>query len=85
MQESVTSLYTALLSGANFVLHAAGWLESALTIGYEKLVLDADYLGAAHTFLKGLPLDKNALALNAFEEVKPGAHFFGCDRSSCGD
>ena len=78
MQESVTSLYTALLSGANFVLHAAGWLESALTIGYEKLVLDADYLGAAHTFLKGLPLDTNALALNAFEEVAPGNHFFGC-------
>ena len=78
MQESVTSLYTAMLCGANFILHAAGWLEAALTIGYEKLVLDADYLGAAHTFLKGLSLDANARALGAFEEVGPGNHFFGC-------
>ena len=78
MQESVNSLYTALLCGANFILHSAGWLEAALTIGYEKLVLDADYLGAAHTFLKGLSLDANARALGAFEEVGPGNHFFGC-------
>ena len=78
MQESVTSLYTALLCGANFVLHAAGWLEGALTIGYEKLVLDADYLGAAHTFLKGLPIDFDELAFEAFQEVGPGGHFFGC-------
>ncbi len=78
MQESVTSLYTALLCGANFVLHAAGWLEGALTIGYEKLVLDADYLGAAHTFLKGLPMDFDELAFEAFQEVGPGGHFFGC-------
>ena len=78
MQESVTSLYTALLCGANFILHAAGWLEGALTIGYEKLVLDADYLGAAHTFLKGLPVDFDKLTLDAFKEVGPGGHFFGC-------
>ena len=78
MQESVTSLYTALLCGANFILHAAGWLEAALTIGYEKLMLDVDYLGAAHTFLKGLPVDTNTLAFDAFEEVGPGGHFFGC-------
>ena len=78
MQESVTSLYTALLCGANFILHAAGWLEGALTIGYEKLVLDADYLGAAHTFLKGLSVDVDELAFDAFREVGPGGHFFGC-------
>ena len=77
MQGSVTSLYTALLCGANFVLHAAGWLEAALTIGYEKLVLDADHLGAVHTPPGGLPLDANALAMDAFREVDPGGHFFG--------
>ena len=78
MQESVTSLYTALLCGANFILHAAGWLEAALAIGYEKFVLDADHLGAVHTLLAGLALDSDALALDAFEEVGPGNHFFGC-------
>ena len=78
MQESVTSLHTALLCGANFILHAAGWLEAALTVGYEKLVLDADHLGAVHTLLGGLAVDAEALALDAFREVGPGNHFFGC-------
>ena len=78
MQETVNSVNTAVLCGANFVLHAAGWLEGALTIGYEKLVLDADYLGALHVFLRGLDLDDNAFAMDAFEEVGPGNHFFGC-------
>ena len=78
MQESVTSLYTALLCGANFILHAAGWLEAALAIGYEKLMLDADYLGVVHALLNGLPVDSGALALDAFEEVGPGNHFFDC-------
>ena len=77
MQETVNSLNTAVLCGANFVLHAAGWLEGALTISYEKLMLDADYLGALHTLLKGLALDDNAFAMDAFAEVGPGGHFFG--------
>lgn len=77
MQETVNSLNTAVLCGANFVLHAAGWLEGALTVSYEKLVLDADYLGALHVFLRGLDLDENAFAMEAFGEVGPDNHFFG--------
>ncbi len=81
MQETVNSLYTSVLCGANFVLHAAGWLEGALTVGYEKLVLDAEYLGAMHTFLGGLDLDDEAFAMDAFRQVEPGTHFFGCDHT----
>lgn len=81
MQETVNSLNTAVLCGANFVLHAAGWLEGALTISYEKLLLDADYLGALHVLLRGLSLDDNAFAMDAFSEVGPGNHFFGCQHT----
>jgi trimethylamine--corrinoid protein Co-methyltransferase len=77
-QESADALLPALLSGANFVLHAAGWLEGGLTMGYEKLVLDADRLGMMHVLMGGLSLDDNAFALNAFREVGPGKHFLGC-------
>jgi trimethylamine--corrinoid protein Co-methyltransferase len=77
-QESADSLLPALLSGVNFVLHAAGWLEGGLTMGYEKLVLDADRLGMMHVLMKGLALDDNAFALDAFREVGPGKHFLGC-------
>jgi trimethylamine--corrinoid protein Co-methyltransferase len=78
MMESVTALHASVLSGANFVLQAAGWLEGALTISYEKLVMDADYLGAMHRFLQGLPLENESFAMDAFSEVGPGGHFFGC-------
>lgn len=76
-QESADSLMPALLSGANFILHSAGWLEGGLTIGYEKLLLDCDHLGMMHTFLQGMPVDANSLAMDAFREAGPGKHFLG--------
>ena len=76
-QESADSLLTALMSGTNFVLHAAGWLEGGLVMDYEKLVLDNDRLGMMHVLLRGLNLDDNAFALDGFREVGPGNHFLG--------
>ncbi len=43
--ESAATLQPTILAGVNFVLHAAGWLEGGLTIGYEKFILDADQCG----------------------------------------
>ena len=76
--ESTQTMIPALLAGVNFVLHAAGWLEGGLCTGYEKLVMDADRLGAYQVMLGGLPLDENALALDAYAEVEPAGHFLGC-------
>ena len=78
MLESAVSMQAAILCGANFILHSAGWLEGGLSMGYEKFILDADFCGALHTYLAGIPLDDNALALDSFSEVGPGKHFFGC-------
>ncbi len=78
MQESAVSMQAAILCGANFILHSAGWLEGGLVMGYEKFVQDADFCGALHTYMKGVSLDENQLALDAFREVGPGNHFFGC-------
>lgn len=77
-QESADTLTPTVLSGANYVLHAAGWLESGLTVGYEKFVIDADRCGAMHTFSQGFDTGDEALALEAFREVGPGGHFLGC-------
>ncbi len=76
--ESADSMMSTALGGANFVLHAAGWLEGGLATGYEKLVQDADRLGAYQVMLSGLPLDDNALARDAYHEVEPSGHFLGC-------
>ncbi len=76
--ESANTLTPTLLAGSNFVLHAAGWLEGGLTMGYEKFVMDLDQLGMAHTFSKGIDISTNGQAMDAIAEVGPGKHFLGC-------
>ena len=76
--ESADSMLSTVLGGANYVLQAAGWLEGGLCAGYEKLILDADRLGAYQVLLSGMPMDDNALARDAYEEVEPAGHFLGC-------
>ncbi len=76
--ESADSMLSTVLGGANYVLHAAGWLEGGLCTGYEKLMLDADRLGAYQVLLSGMPVDDDALARDAYEEVEPSGHFLGC-------
>ena len=76
--ESVNSLNAAILCGSHFVLHAAGWMESALTISYEKFVIDADYLGSLHKFVKGVSVEQGQFSTDSFLEVGFGNHFFGC-------
>jgi trimethylamine--corrinoid protein Co-methyltransferase len=75
--ESANTLQATVLGGVNFVLHAAGWLEGGLAIGYEKFVLDDDQLGMMATFVRGVDLSENGQALTAIRENGPGQHFLG--------
>src|SRR5450432_412036 len=75
--ESANSLWPAFMAGANFVLHSAGWLEGGLVMSYEKFVMDAEQCGAFHVIGRGLVLDDNGFAMDAFQEVGPGSHFLG--------
>jgi len=77
-RESAMSMLAAVQCGANFILHSAGFLDSLLSMSYEKFVMDTDFCGAMHTYLGGIQVDANTLALDAFHEVGPGQHFFGC-------
>ena len=70
--ESAATLQPTILGGVNFVLHAAGWLEGGLAIGYEKFVLDCDQLGMMATFVHGLDLSENGQALDAIRENTAG-------------
>jgi trimethylamine--corrinoid protein Co-methyltransferase len=76
--ESAQTLLPTLFAGANFVLHAAGWLEGGLSASYEKFVMDFDQLGAMHALAKGIDLSVNGQAMEAFIQVEPGGHFLGC-------
>ena len=75
--ESAATLIPTLMAGVNFVLHAAGWLEGGLAIGYEKFILDEDQLGMMAVFARGLDLSDNGQALDAIRENPPGNHYLG--------
>jgi hypothetical protein len=81
MMESAVSMMSALLCGANFILHAAGWLEGGLAMGYEKFMMDLDLCGAAHTYLKGFDLSEDQFAQDGFAEIGPGKHFFSAQHT----
>ena len=76
--ESANTLQTAMLAGVNFMLHAAGWLEGGLVMGYEKFIMDCDQTAILQTFLNGVDTSDNGQALDAIREVGPGSHFLGC-------
>ena len=79
--ESVFSLWGAIMGGANFLMHGAGWMEGGLQASFEKMALDADLLAMVAEFLKPVRVDKAELALDAIREVGPGGHFFGAARA----
>lgn len=75
--ESANTLQTAALAGVNFMLHAAGWLEGGLAMGYEKFILDADQASMIAALLQGVDMSENGQAMDALREVGPGSHFLG--------
>jgi trimethylamine--corrinoid protein Co-methyltransferase len=75
--ESAATLQPTVLGGVNFVLHAAGWLEGGLTVGYEKFILDADQCGMMGVFVEGVDMSDNGQALDAIRTNVPGTHYLG--------
>ncbi len=81
MMEGTMSMLAAVHCGANFILHAAGFLDGLLSMSYEKFMMDADLCGALHAYLDGVKISDDELAVDAFAEVGPGNHFFGCSHT----
>ena len=76
--ESANTLNSTVMSGTNFVLHSAGWLEGGLAAGYEKFVMDCDQLAMQQRICEGVDLSENGQAMDAIREVGPGSHYLGC-------
>ncbi|MCA2014065.1 trimethylamine methyltransferase family protein [Cereibacter sphaeroides] len=81
MMEGTMSMLAAVQCGANYVLHSAGFLDGLLSMSYEKFMLDCDLCGALHSYMKGVEVTDDHLAVDAFAEVGPGNHFFGCNHT----
>ena len=73
-ESALTSLLCAL-AGANFIHDAAGLMEFALTMCYEKLVIDNEILGMVMRAVEGIRVDDDTLAFDLIKQVGPGGNF----------
>ena len=75
--EALMTLLPTFLAGANWVMHAAGWLEGGLVACYEKFVIDIELLQMMREEFTPLEIDEASLAFDAHTEVGHGGHFLG--------
>ncbi|MGD8722762.1 MAG: trimethylamine methyltransferase family protein [Desulfobacterales bacterium] len=73
-EKAMTTLLAAM-AGSNYVHHAAGMLESMLTVAYEQYVIDDEIIGMCCKVLKGITVDPEHLALEVIESVGPGGNY----------
>ncbi|MBI3673456.1 MAG: trimethylamine methyltransferase family protein, partial [Rhizobiales bacterium] len=70
-------MHAAILSGANYIWHVAGWLEAGLCCGYSKFMTDCEQLVGWYKYAGGLKFDDFQEAMGAIREVGPAGHFLG--------
>jgi trimethylamine--corrinoid protein Co-methyltransferase len=70
-------MHAAILSGANYIWHVAGWLEAGLCCGYSKFATDCEQLIGWYKYAQGLSFDDFKEAMAAIREVGPAGHFLG--------
>lgn len=73
--EKAATTVLAAMGGSNYVHHAAGMLESMLTVAYEQYVIDDEIIGMSCKILEGIAVDAEHLALEAIDEAGPGGSF----------
>jgi trimethylamine--corrinoid protein Co-methyltransferase len=75
--ESVQTMWSAFLSGANYIMHCAGWMEAGLAASFAKFALDCEQIEMFHKFGQGPQFGDLEAALAAIREVGPGGHYLG--------
>lgn len=75
--ESLMTLMPAFLSGTNWIMHSAGWLEGGLVASYEKFIMDIELIRMLQVEFTPLEIDDASLAFDAHLEVGHGGHFLG--------
>lgn len=73
-ESAVTALMCAL-AGANFIHDAAGLMEFAMTVCYEKYVIDNEILGMVMRSVDGVRVDAETLAYDLIKQAGPGGNF----------
>jgi len=73
--EKAFSICLCVLTGSNYIHHAAGMLESMRAVAYEQYVIDDEIIGMALRLLNGIQVNEEALGFEAIREVGPSGNF----------
>lgn len=73
--ESAITIAMAQMAGGNFILHAAGIIDTYNTTSYEKLIIDNEVLGMMRRIDQGVVVNEETLAYDVIEEVGPKGVF----------
>ena len=75
--ESATTMMAALMSGANYIWHSAGWNEAGMHCSMAKFVVDAEQCAMGYRMAEGVRWDDFEEALQAVRDIGPGGHYLG--------
>ncbi|MEM2664898.1 MAG: trimethylamine methyltransferase family protein [Candidatus Methanomethylicia archaeon] len=73
--EAAFNLLLAVLSGFNFITYALGGVESSLSVCYEKILTDYEFLNMIKRLVDGVEVSDDTLAIDLINKVGPGGHF----------
>lgn len=73
-EKALTNALVAL-SGSNFIHDAAGLVEFASTASYKQYVIDDEIIGMVMRAVRGIEVNDETIALDAYRRVGPGGNF----------
>jgi trimethylamine--corrinoid protein Co-methyltransferase len=76
--EATFSIFSAFLSRCT-LNHDVAYIEYGSTSSMEMLVISDEIISMARRFMKGVPVNKETLALEAIAHVRPGSGFISDD------
>jgi trimethylamine--corrinoid protein Co-methyltransferase len=79
--ESMMTMLMGQVSGVNFVLHAAGILESYNCISYEKFIIDDEICAVLKRINRAFEVNSETLAIDLIHDVGPGGQFLDNDHT----
>ncbi len=75
--ESASTMMAALLAGANYIWHSAGWNEAGMHCSMAKFIVDAEQCAMGYRMAEGVRWDDFDEALAAVRDIGPGGHYLG--------
>lgn len=73
--ESALSVLLCALGGANYIHDAAGLMDFALSVSFEKYVTDNEILGMVMRAVEGITVNEETLAFDLIKQAGPGGNF----------